>query len=1604
MPDAPKNWRDIRPGPPPAAPAGAGRDWQQRAPTASEPKKARPIKLFVAGVSLFLLMVLIGVVVIWLRPLQPACIVLIGSGYEENLFLPHNAPGWNGVFNLEKHVAEQDFVMRFPWDQPSKIRRVGAPIELKAGQTWKDVWKDIPTFKEKTLILFLSLHGVADNSDAYLLANDPRAATRVSFGDILDGLKKLSDKKIVVFLDVGQIDSHWPLGILHNDFVKRLREKYDARIQAMNNVLVICSVSEDQKAWNDVLWRNSVFSHYVAEGLKGAAAKSGNERLTASRLFEYVQGKVEQWAQLNRARSQKPIMLGKPGLAETVELVHINAPYEEPAAVDPASFDAKNFEEIWRKWKELYDGASWIHSPHLWRLYQDTLLRYEQLVRAGDPTGKAQAVKDRLKNIEMKLDQSRTFEAALDCLNSCFPMPQVLGYRPRNANVQTLYDNLRRDIDEDRPKLLAEYGPRDKQYLQDRLGQLLLDQLDQERKPDWAGERAWLKKMEVELGPREPAEIHLLMMLQDVDPRLDEAALKLALRTRIQAEEAALATEKGLQSYPYSEVVFGWTKEGIEKADRVRRQGEDLLFGDPTEHEVAAGEKLTEAGREYLQLGKDAGVYRRALDVRDDVAADLPQLAQWLALAPVGGEALARTQDLGEWLGLCKNLADLNDALDSVKVPPGPEWVAGLTMHLDTVHKELRKRYGEVSRSYANVAVQRNWHEIDHALSIPPVDGDVELRLDLLRKLHKITGELHTGAPKGPVEDAAIAQRDERQKIILDGLLKPYGAPPIAVAQGVGSDEKLRDFFLGLPDTIDKKSEGRADDVASLLDAANLCRIVPAGLVDESKPFPAVDRLRRLRTQRLLMWQAERTWQDHWFMPGLSDYSTDDAAYYLPVAKTYVDCARELVKTDASRDVLLKEIDEFAGDKLNLGRLTSPPKESQYWTTELTFPLKWQVEVVGKLPKGIPMGSLSVEGQAKETRQEMAWAADLRSLTFEANLKEAEVWRNDKVRNRLVSFRGLYRGQRFDWQVDLERPDPDVIVTERPPLKSSALAVRMDPTFNYGAISIVLDNSGSMVWFPQNQEEAPKGQRRWDYALDALEKVLQKIPDKTEVSLYTFGPKPGTTDKFGGKLMVEPKPWRHTDLDDLMPRLRSMVPDSSSPIAEAVIMSMDEGFRSGYQGPKVVLVLTDGADNCSFRDSQGSFSDKEFVRSQTKLVKGKLADANDAHPDIDVVFVCFITDTDKKQKEIATEKEIATNQFGDIRNFARTRSDFIIEPKGEELGDRILEIIQPRLQLFEDGKPAPGFQKGHSVNHPTSEAVDWVPNIRPKTYQARLFRGDPSDSFKVLLDPGQNLFMVLKRENRRYYFERGVLGEQPEVKRKVRSQRKGTRPDEWLVSLLDHDFDGNQLKQLIAFENTETKSSVVKQRYPGFVWLELSATGGELKDTLRWENDPEVAAPAFRLEMPTWPNIKAQPRLSAWFWRSDREDLIDQPDRIVYPLRLGKSIPKLPGKLAVIESAQWENDKKVFAVRVNHEPGRPVFVDFEDALRPGVTVEHRFYNKANRYTAYFRGLSEVRELNVVMIDLAAFKKQAERVVFPPRDDEPLPERITAPKYLLGPGR
>src|SRR5262249_54103108 len=105
-----------------------------------------------------------------------------------------------------------------------------------------------------------------------------------------------------------------------------------------------------------------------------------------------------------------------------------------------------------------------------------------------------------------------------------------------------------------------------------------------------------------------------------------------------------------------------------------------------------------------------------------------------------------------------------------------------------------------------------------------------------------------------------------------------------------------------------------------------------------------------------------------------------------------------------------------------------------------------------------------------------------------------------------ATLHGRYRGQRIAHKILLKQPAPDTIVYRYPRPATAGVAVRLDEGFNYGAVSIVLDCSGSMATKDQPDPKKPGSLvSRFDYAIMALDSVLASIPDGTYVSLFVFG-------------------------------------------------------------------------------------------------------------------------------------------------------------------------------------------------------------------------------------------------------------------------------------------------------------------------------------------------------------------------------------------------------------------------------------------------------------------------------------------------------------------
>ncbi len=203
--------------------------------------------------------------------------------------------------------------------------------------------------------------------------------------------------------------------------------------------------------------------------------------------------------------------------------------------------------------------------------------------------------------------------------------------------------------------------------------------------------------------------------------------------------------------------------------------------------------------------------------------------------------------------------------------------------------------------------------------------------------------------------------------------------------------------------------------------------------------------------------------------------------------------------------------------------LTITRDASPYWTTEFRFPLTWQIQADPQTPPGTPMVWMevmsddpSIAVQQPEPRKAIAaWPTAKAPFAEPFFVNRKSVPPNAKLAVRLHTY---YRGQHRIRELPLLRGLPDTIVRQVPAPDKAALAVRMDSAFDYGAISIVLDNSGSMNFvYPEKdardkerRADRAKGERRrFDYALDALAHVLRKVPDNTFLSITTLGRKVG---------------------------------------------------------------------------------------------------------------------------------------------------------------------------------------------------------------------------------------------------------------------------------------------------------------------------------------------------------------------------------------------------------------------------------------------------------------------------------------------------------------
>ena len=223
----------------------------------------------------------------WLQPQKQIRLTLIGADYAENLSVNLNVSGWNDLNSIVEMAHNDSHAMKF---------RVGSsPVVFQNDTKWDS---DLEHANERTIVVYFSAHGAADEQGAYLMPQNcsPDKEFRLNVGKIIERLKQVpAGKKKLLVLDAAHIRANWNYGILSNDFARSLKE-LNQQILDVPNLTVLSATSEEQLSWAFPAHNQTAFGHFFVEAIRGASDDyNNNGRIDVEDVYRFTNVNVAQW-------------------------------------------------------------------------------------------------------------------------------------------------------------------------------------------------------------------------------------------------------------------------------------------------------------------------------------------------------------------------------------------------------------------------------------------------------------------------------------------------------------------------------------------------------------------------------------------------------------------------------------------------------------------------------------------------------------------------------------------------------------------------------------------------------------------------------------------------------------------------------------------------------------------------------------------------------------------------------------------------------------------------------------------------------------------------------------------------------------------------------------------------------------------------------------------------------------------------------------------------------------------------------------------------------------------------------------------------------------
>lgn len=1175
------------------------------------------------GLTGVLLLLLVASTIV-LRPPGVVSLVAIGAHYAGNLSVPHNACGWNGL-KAACRLQDEDGSLRLRDKLLMKSRR--NPVEADGSFSWQGV---VDKLRQDVLVLVVSLHGGADDEGPYLLrssASPGDSADRVlRISTLLSALRRLppDQPKLIVF-DASHEASLQSFGVVQNRFAEGLRA-LEGAISAVPNLMVVCACSPGERSWHEPAVGRTILLNTFVEGLRGAAEDVDcNGRISVHELIEYLCVTVKARAALIHHREQNVMVLPSGDVAAdrlyNTEVALAKRDYL-PLRAELPSVSEDSLKELTGRIDLVADSLQEpsVIAPTRWRRLGLLQLRYEQLLASGCPdlaggiASKIAGVIDELQDVAGGLPRESD--------------PVQLASAPEGSGLDGIVDSLLAKLltspvdgvraiwEQECAGLEAPQVAEVRRELYDQLLNRFEDAPVARLKETSALIRA--------VSPRSaarPAEAHLLLMLAEGLPKDLDAArwnhpLRVAIRTRILSESVF---PRGAVGQTLAAEVFPLLETRLSLADKLRREGEDLLFcGEPCLHRAES--QLEAAAARYAALQQDAEKLREAQAVRDSGFLLLPQYSSAVAGLFTSTdddlESLSRLRDAVEEAWTCSH--QLGDLLSDTQRPVGDP--AEQVRAIESCGKRLRTGLSSLRmcmQSWQSDLVERSgaafWNNRDAVLMAPEMEPSQRLRL------------LSMSPPA--VEKAVLDQRlmplpsERQERWKSEELVRRARLTLAAIGrrrfdttlhERGGYEDELEkcscestatyeELHTGLKHTesrlrrIERSrhslqqraarvvAEGEQDSwgFTVLADAADVER--RSGAVSASGREPQLLReLNKVTRSRYLIKRAGRVVADGWNSEsGVSKpYSQLAAEAYLTQAerllpgRSATDRMRERAATPVVLSIDGPETAYAVGG-------FSPPM-----TVKIGGKLEGVASITARCGDGLHLVSPGSIGRTSGTFP--SGDDDCQQLTIAADVPP-DGGRGDAppFLTRQLTLAAWQRGHRTTRELSVvDYRHPETWASSPPPIKMAGVTLveresleRQLPSD--GAVAFVLDASGSMG--PTRKGSGSK----YELAVEALASLLEDLPAGVRVSVWVFGQAVGPRRTVEAaeqtiRQVLTPVVWDPTDREVLQ-RLRvalafpNVRPWNESPLGHAILAAAHD--LRDVRGSRSIVAITDGLDN-----------------------------------------------------------------------------------------------------------------------------------------------------------------------------------------------------------------------------------------------------------------------------------------------------------------------------------------------------------------------------------------------------------------------------------------